>query len=210
MATAVVVRPGETDFDEQERIQGALDLPLNARGQSRLTETIAQLGKARPEVIYASPTEPACTVAQELGAALEVPVRNMEGLRSLSQGLWEGMRLDDIRRKHPRAYKQWRAAPGSVCPPEGETSDEAAERVRQVLRKLMKRKGSFAVVVGEPLASMVSSFLRTGHAQMSGPVCGCEASRELEFVEVDGTDTNRQNGQDGPATECKVSGEATP
>jgi probable phosphoglycerate mutase len=212
MATAVVVRPGETDFDDQERIQGALDLPLNARGQSRLTETISQLGDARLEVIYASPTEPACTVAQELGAALEVPVRSVEGLRSLNQGLWEGMRLDDVRRKHPRVYKQWRNAPESVCPPEGETCDEAAIRVRQVLRKLLKRKGPFAIVVGEPLASMVSSFLRTGEAQMSGPVCGCEATREPEFVEVARQDgaRSRGNGHGDVTPGSEVTGESTP
>lgn len=212
MATAVVVRPGETDFDDQERIQGALDLPLNARGRSRLAETIAQLGDAGLEVIYASPTEPACTVAQQLGAALDVPVRSVEGLRSLNQGLWEGMRLDDVRRKHPRVYRQWRTAPESVCPPEGETCDEAAVRVRQVLRKLLKRKGSFAIVVGEPLASMVSSFLRTGEPQMSGPVCGCEATRELEFVEVARPDSvkARSNGKSDHAPDSELAGESTP
>ena len=207
MATAVVVRPGETDFDEQERIQGALDLPLNERGQSQLIETIAQLDKSGVEVIYASPTEPASTVARELGAALDVPVRNLEGLRSLNQGLWEGMRLDDVKRKHPRVFKQWRTAPESVCPPEGETCEEAFERVRAVLRKPMKRKASFAIVVGEPLATIVSSFLRTGEATMTGPTGGCDVDRQVEFV-----DTVQTNGalkqrarvsvpdEDGPGT----------
>ena len=215
MATAVVIRPGETDFDEQERIQGALDLPLNERGQSQLRATILQLGDSQVEIIYASPTEPASTVARELGAALDVPVRSMEGLRSLNQGLWEGMRLDDVRRKHPRVYKQWRTVPASVCPPEGETCEEAFERVRQVLRKPLKRKALFAVVVGEPLASMVSSYLRTGEAQMPDPVCGVDGSRQVEFVETARTNGAqiRRSGvsvqdQHGPGTE--EIGESTP
>lgn len=213
MATAVVIRPGETDFDEQERIQGALDLPLNERGQSQLRETISQLDNSQVEIIYASPTEPALTVARELGAALDVPVRSVEGLRSLNQGLWEGMRLEDVRRKHPRVYKKWQAAPESVCPPEGETCQEAFERVKEVLRKPLKRKASFAVVVGEPLASLVSSFLRTGEARMPGPVCGCEAERQVEFVETVRTNGNaaqQSSVTDQSAPNAEGIGESAP
>lgn len=197
MATAVVIRPGETDFDEQHRIQGDLDLPLTERGQMQLQEMIERLRSQPLEIVYASPTEPAWTCAAELAAALDVPIRKIEGLRNLDQGLWEGMRVEDVRRKHPRVYKQWQEAPESICAPEGETCGEAFRRVAQVLRKPVKRKGNFAVVVSEPLATLVSSVLRTGEAELPGPRSGRDVEHQVEFIEV----IPSKNGRRQPASE---------
>ena len=38
MSTVYVVRPGETEFDEQARIQGDLDLPMSERGRQQVTD----------------------------------------------------------------------------------------------------------------------------------------------------------------------------
>ncbi|QDU36745.1 Phosphoserine phosphatase 1 [Maioricimonas rarisocia] len=182
MSTTVVIRPGETDFDLEERIQGSLDIPLNSRGQVQVEEVIEQLRTAPPDVIYCSPSEPSLSTAQALGDALGVSVKKLEGLENLDLGLWQGMLLDDLRRKHPRVFKQWQDSPRSVCPPEGETCEEAFKRVSKALRKPMKRKADFAVVASEPLASMVTCVLRGTELRLLGPVCGCEDAQRVEFI----------------------------
>lgn len=184
MSIAIVIRPGETDFDQQSRIQGALGLPLTSAGQQQVDETISRLAGTPLEVVYASPTEPALSTARQLGAALDVPVKELEGLENLNHGLWEGMLLDDVRRKHPRVYKQWREQPEAVCPPEGETCAEAYERVRKALKRPAKRRHSFAVVAPEPLATMVASVLRGGEPLLPGPMCGCKAERRVEVIDT--------------------------
>ena len=45
MSIAIVIRPGETDFDQQSRIQGALGLPLTTAGQLQVEETIGRSGR---------------------------------------------------------------------------------------------------------------------------------------------------------------------
>ena len=40
MPIAVVIRPGETEFDQQERIQGTLELPLSLRGERQVSELV--------------------------------------------------------------------------------------------------------------------------------------------------------------------------
>lgn len=195
MSIAIVVRPGETDFDQQSRIQGALGLPLTSAGQVQVNETINRLAGMPLDVVYASPTEPALSTARQLGAALDVPVKELEGLENLSHGLWEGMLLDDVRRKHPRVYKQWRDQPEAICPPEGETCGEAYERVRRALKRPSKRRQSFVVVAPEPLATMVASVLRGGEPSLPGPMCGCTAERRVEVID----DVVEVNGR-APAT----------
>jgi probable phosphoglycerate mutase len=183
MSIAIVIRPGETDFDQQSRIQGALGLPLTTTGQHQVEETISRLEGTPLDVVYASPTEPALSTARQLGAALDVPVKELEGLENIDHGLWEGMLLEDVRRKHPRVYKQWREQPEAVCPPEGETCGEAYDRVRRALKRPSRRRHSFAVVAPEPLATIVSSVLRGQEPSLPGPMCGCASERRVEVID---------------------------
>jgi probable phosphoglycerate mutase len=112
-----------------------------------------------------------------------VPLKELDGLENLSHGLWEGMLLDDVRRKHPRVYKQWREAPAAVCPPEGETCADAYERVRKVLKRPSRRRQPFAVVAPEPLATLIASVLRGQDPCLRGPVCGCTEQQRIEVIE---------------------------
>jgi probable phosphoglycerate mutase len=206
MTTAVVIRPGETDFDQESRIQGALDLPLNARGQTQLAEVIDRLRQTPVAVVYASPTEPALTTAREIGQALEVPVKELGDLTNLNHGLWQGLRIDELRRKFPRVFKQWKESPDSVCPPEGETCAEAVDRVRHALRRPMKRKSAFAVVACEPLATLIAGVLRGAEPHLPGPVCGCDEGRLVEVIDTNGA----LNGHTRPAVDGDGDGDGAP
>ena len=166
----MVVRPGETDFDVEGRVQGALDLPLTERGRGQVDEMLAVVRGQGVEVIYASPSEPALSTAIRIGAALDIVVKPLEGLSNLNQGLWQGMQHEEIRRKHPRVFKQWEELPETVCPPEGESCDEAHDRILRVLKKPMRRGQSFAVVASEPLATLVISVLSDQNPKLPGPV----------------------------------------
>jgi phosphoserine phosphatase len=42
MRDVILIRPGWTDFDEQDRIQGSLELPLSARGQEQVELVVQQ------------------------------------------------------------------------------------------------------------------------------------------------------------------------
>lgn len=203
MSTAILIRPGETDFDQQARIQGGLDLPLSENGRRQVKELIVRLSEMSIDIVYASPTEPAVSTAREIAASLDVPLKELEGLENLSHGLWEGMLLDDVRRKHPRVFKQWRDAPAAVCPPEGETCAEAYERVRKVLKRPSRRRQTFAVVAPEPVATLIASVLRGQDPCLPGPVCGCSEQQRVEVIDavipVNGRLWTLLGGADAPA-----------
>lgn len=159
MSIAAIIRPGQTEYDEQDRIQGALDLPLSAFGETQFDEILEQLRDHELEQIYTSPTEPCLSTARKIGEALAVPVKELEGLENVDHGLWQGLCIDEIRRKQPKVFKQWHEMPASICPPEGETCDDALARARKSLKKPLKRRGSFAVVSVEPMASLIESIV---------------------------------------------------
>lgn len=184
MSTAILIRPGETDFDQQLRIQGGLDLPLSEAGRQQVRNLIGRLAELEIDIVYASPTEPALSTGREVAAALDVAFKELEGLENLSHGLWEGMLLDDVRRKHPRVYKQWRELPIAVCPPEGETCSDAYERVQRALKKPSRRRQPFAIVAPEPVATLIASVLRGSDPCLPGPVCGCSDEQRIEVIDT--------------------------
>lgn len=159
MPDVVLIRPGSTDYDDQHRIQGSLDLPLNQRGVTQVDVLVADLAGTEVSAVYTAPCEPARATAQAIGESLQVPVKEIEGLRNLDQGLWEGLTVEDVQRKYPKVYKQWREDPASICPPEGEMVGDAMDRVRESLQKPLRRKRAFAVVASEPLATLVMCAL---------------------------------------------------
>jgi broad specificity phosphatase PhoE len=169
MSVVAIVRPGQTEFDVQQRIQGSLDLPLSDYGETQIAQILEELRPLNIEQIYYSPTEPAISTARKVAVALGVPAKAIDGLENVNHGLWQGMCIEEIKRKQPKVFKQWHDAPESVCPPEGETCDDAFQRAQRALKKLMRRKGTFAVVSAEPMATLIESVVRGQAPHMPVP-----------------------------------------
>lgn len=169
MSIVAIIRPGLTEYDEQDRIQGSLDLPLSAQGEAQITQIVDRLRGLQIEQIYTSPTDPARSTARSIGDALGVPVKEIEGLENVDHGLWQGLCVDEIKRKQPKVFKQWHDSPGSVCPPEGETCEDAFARASKGLRKPLKKKGAFAVVSVEPMASLIEAVVRGDKPRLPTP-----------------------------------------
>lgn len=161
MLELVLIRPGATDYDNEHRIQGTLNIPLNAQGNREVAREIEQLRDRGIEVLYTSDSDPARQTAEAIAKALGIRVKKLEDMHNLDHGLWQGMSVDEIRRKHPRVYRQWQDEPDCVCPPKGETLDQARERVMASLTWILKRhrSGIVGLVLPEPLASVARNVV---------------------------------------------------
>ncbi|MEN6407929.1 MAG: histidine phosphatase family protein [Thermoguttaceae bacterium] len=164
MLQIVLIRPGSTDYDVQQRIQGSLDIPLNEQGVEEVAQTAVELRHAAIEVVYAPVSQPSQQTAAILAKALNAKQKKIDRLPNLNQGLWQGMLVEDVRHKQPKVYRQWQEQPENVCPPEGEMLSEADDRLRTALVKLFKRhkEGVIGLVLPEPLLSLARRFLTHG------------------------------------------------
>ena len=56
-----------------------------------------------------------CRSAQEtaelIGRGLKLKPKALERLQNLDHGLWQGMRIDEVKHKQPKVYKQWQEHP---------------------------------------------------------------------------------------------------
>lgn len=161
MIRFVLIRPGSTDFDDQGRMKGTLDMPLNTTGTGQVARAVSELNGMAIDSIYAAPCQSAQQTAAALAAGRDLKVKVLEKLGNIDHGLWHGKLIEEVRQKQPKVYRQGQDNPESICPPGGESLSIAKERVAAALAKLIKkhRHGVVALVVPEPLASIVRCVL---------------------------------------------------
>jgi phosphoserine phosphatase len=161
MTQIVLIRPGSTDFSTEGRIQGNLDVPLNDKGNAEVAQLCSEMGATSLDLIYYSGTEPASRTAHLLAQALGVKCKPLTQLENMNQGLWQGLLVEEVRRKQPTVYRHGEDSPECLRPPGGEAVCDVQARVAGAMTKLMKkhREGTIGLVAPEPVASFVQAWL---------------------------------------------------
>ena len=94
MSTVVLIRPGLTDYDEQSRVLGTLEMPMNEKGLEQVEGIVRHLQRedVQLEAIFASPFDPCCSTARAIAEAQKgIKVKELDELRNVDQGLWQGL-----------------------------------------------------------------------------------------------------------------------
>jgi len=161
MVQVILIRPGASEYVEQGRIQGTIDMPLSQHGADEVATLARELAGRGIETIYTGTCHPTLETATAIAEALDVKLKKLKYMQNLDHGLWQGMLIDEVRRKQPTVYRQWQDQPDSICPPQGETLSEARSRVEEALAKILKKhkSGVIGLVLPEPLASLVRAKL---------------------------------------------------
>jgi phosphoserine phosphatase len=162
MLRIVLVRPGCTDFDQQGRIKGTLDIPLCNDGSLQAAEMARQLTQFKFDAVYSAPCRSAQQTAAIIAATGKLKVKVIEELHNVDHGLWHGKLIEEVKQTQPRLYRQGQEHADSICPPQGEPIAAGRERVRRSLERLLKkhRSGELCLIAPEPLASVIDSELQ--------------------------------------------------
>ncbi len=157
----LLVRPGSTEFDEQGRIKGSLDMPLSSLGEQQALAVASELMGINVGTIYTAPCESAQQTAMQLARGRDIRVKVLECFRNIDHGLWHGKLIDEVRRNQPRVYRTGMESPDEICPPGGESIRAARIRVAKAIRKVIKkgREDVVALVIPDPLATVVQSVI---------------------------------------------------
>ncbi len=159
----VVVRPGQTELDQQGRISGNLDVPLSEDGNDQIKGLAGEFEKLPVDKIYAGPTTASRETAELLAIKNKIKIRIEEDLKNFDCGLWHGKRIDELKETQPKLFKLWQEQPESVYPPDGETIEETRARVEKFAKRLTKkaRNETVIVVAAEPVACILRSVLES-------------------------------------------------
>jgi broad specificity phosphatase PhoE len=215
MSTIVLIRPGETDYDDQSRLLGTLEMPLNAAGVEQVSAIVRHLQQKgiRLECIYTSPVDPACSTARAIAEAHKgVKVKEVEELRNVDQGLWQGLPEADVRKRYPQFFRNGKEKPHTIRPPEGETLGDACERVHKVINKAIRKYKVWAMVVPDPIASVIRCTLQERGITVAACLSGENGREAVELLETENFDSscfvNHESREPAKVSSDTVSGQS--
>ncbi len=146
-----LIASGATAWQEAGRLQGLADMPLSAGGLASAEAAAAawQAGamRARPKAVYCAGDEASRATAAAFAARSGCKVKELEELREVDVGLWQGLTEAELEERYPTAFGQWVENPTRVAIPGGEPLAEAVERLAGVVGKLLGRGGERTVVM---------------------------------------------------------------
>ncbi len=158
MALLVVVQVGPTEWSVQDRLDSAPGVPLTAEGAEAVRQAVQSLAGRGLQALYSSANEADRQTAEIAGEVLRLRPHVVNDLRELDYGLWQGLRTEDVRQRFTRVYKQWIDDPSAVCPPEGETLYQAADRVSKAVDRIRRKHRNANVLL--VLHPVVAALLR--------------------------------------------------
>jgi broad specificity phosphatase PhoE len=90
-----LIRHGETMYNQERRIQGRLDIPLNENGKEQ-ARLLAEWMRTRPvDAVYASDLKRAVETAEAIARVHGLTVNPLQGLRERSFGEGEGISFEE-------------------------------------------------------------------------------------------------------------------
>jgi len=134
--TLYLIRHGETNWNLEKRAQGVSDIPLNQMGKIQAKNLAKKLQRIMFSKIYTSPLTRALETAEIMAKSLGNVIVEMDNFAELDQGMLEGMKFNEMNEKFPEFFIKWRAAPGEVRMPGGETLGELQTRAWNGIEKI--------------------------------------------------------------------------
>jgi len=132
-----LIRHGETDYTESQRLCGITDAPLNRRGIAQAKKLNKQLRHEKDMVIYCSPLSRAMQTARIIaGNDREKLIIKCPELKETNLGRWEGLTFEEIRKRFPGAIRRWVKNPLTFGAPGGEKLKQLQKRVKRFFKRL--------------------------------------------------------------------------
>ncbi len=166
----VLLRHGQTAWNDADRAQGHADVPLDEPGRAQAAAVSPYLASLGPVAVWSSDLVRAVETAALVGAAAGVEVKYDARLREYDVGARQGLTRAEAGRRFPGQPDPWELAATSDIPG-AESHDEVAGRVLTAVREALDSlaDGDLGVVVshGAALRLAVGGLLGWDHATIS-------------------------------------------
>jgi probable phosphoglycerate mutase len=143
-----LVRHGETEWNAERRIQGQIDIALNAHGLRQAAGAGRWLQKAGISALYSSDLKRARMTAEVIGQALGLTATLVPEMRERRYGIFEGLTYAEAAEKHPEGYAAFEGRNAHYNFENGESLVDMFVRVSGKLQDIAARhQGQHVVVV---------------------------------------------------------------
>lgn len=142
-----IVRHGETAWNAEHRVQGQLDIPLNAIGQAQAVAASKVLSREKFDVIYASDLSRARQTAQPVADFLSREILLEKDLRERHYGIFERLTYAEVKVRYPEDYARFEAREPDYAFRTGESLTAFSTRCIAVLSRIVQRHEGQSIAV---------------------------------------------------------------
>lgn len=138
----LIIRHGQTAWNQLKRLQGHSDIPLNEKGRLQAAILAETLRDEHLDAIFSSDLQRASETAKAIAKKHRLPVYTDQSFRERCYGICEGMTDGEIKNAYPESYKAWYAADPDHFFPDGKRKTESP---RQFYHRAIKAIGAVAL-----------------------------------------------------------------
>lgn len=196
----LIVRHGETLWNDKGLLQGQKDIELNDNGREMARKLAGKLKDIPIDMVYSSPLKRAYETARLALGDRDIPLVTDERIKEISFGECEGI---DYRswKKSDSPYNSFFTSPDKYNPPkDGESLDEVIQRATDFVKTCI-----------EPNADKYDRMMVVAHGALNkGMMCylenhgtetfwgdGLQNNCEATVFEYDGQNWKLKSGSDG-------------
>lgn len=179
----LIIRHGETEWNQAMRFQGHGDSPLTARGRAQAGAIGKRLKHVPIDILISSDLgrarETADIIAQDTGHAVQLDSR----LRERNYGVLEGLNINEILARHPDVYRQLITEDPDFEIPGGETHRVHYQRNIDILQEWSRKTpGTTAALVAH--GGVLDNYFRyVAHIDLHHPRCVLPANASLNIIQ---------------------------
>ena len=142
-----LLRHGQTAWNADRRLQGQIDIPLDATGLWQAQQLARALAGEDLAALYSSDLQRASATAGALAAATGLPLATDVALRERGFGRLEGLTYVEIDERHPEDALRWRRREPDFGPGGGEALSAFYARSVAAVTRLAARHAGQAIAV---------------------------------------------------------------
>ncbi|MBN1261550.1 MAG: histidine phosphatase family protein [Anaerolineae bacterium] len=129
MTRFFLIRHGCTQASDEPWFRGRVDVQLDSIGKSQAEATALWItGQHTVDAVFSSPLVRARQTAEVIARVLRLPVQVHRGLIDINYGVWQGLRLCEVRSRWLKLLNMWNTRPHETCIPGGERLHEVRSR----------------------------------------------------------------------------------
>lgn len=137
-----IIRHGESVWNREQRVQGREDPGLSVAGRKQARAAAKRLKKEGIKTVYSSDLKRAAQTAKIIAGASRAKLVLMPELEEMILGAWQGMTIDEVKKRFPKSYAAWKKAPSKARIPGWEGVPNFTARVRRVFRSIIGKGGA--------------------------------------------------------------------
>ena len=149
MVTFIIIRHGYSASNKAARFAGQSEVPLDAIGIGQAQSTAKYiLDTYKVDRIYSSDLSRAYETVRPLAEALGMDVIRRRDLREVNVGVWQGMRIEDVKTEFTESFAAYKENPGVYAFEGGESYPQAMERAARAFADIAAENDGKTVVIG--------------------------------------------------------------